>query len=97
MENLTSDQAYMLFVLFIAQNADKKISDLFPSDTPCRQVKIGTLEMGNNGVEIWVEDDINEKIPFRYQIGKGFSTWDNYGDPWYSFNIMKYIYLEDKV
>jgi len=53
--------------------------------------------MGNNGVEIWVEDKINKKIPFRYQIGKGLMTWDYFGVPWYSFDIMKYIYLEDKV
>ena len=97
MKNLTQDQAYMLFVLFIAQNADKKISDLFPSDTPCRQVKIGTLEIVKFNFEIEVEDNINEKIPFWYHIGEGFSTWDDFGKPWYSFDIMKYISLEDKV
>ena len=98
MKNLTIDQAHLLFTLFIAQNADKKISDLFPSDEPSKQVKIGSLVIGKMEVEVWLEDKLNEKVPFRYNRGSEcFSTWNDFGKPWYSFDIMKYISLDDKV
>ena len=97
MRNLTIDQAHMLFTLFLAQNADKKISDLFPSDEPSKQVKIGSLVMGKIEVEVWLEDKLNKKVPFRYNRSEGFATWDEFTKPWYSFDIMKYISLEDKV
>ena len=97
MKKLTQDQAEIIFSLFIAQNADKKISDLFPSDVECRQVKIGTLEIRKFNSEIWLGDNQHKKVPFRYNIDEGFTTWDDFGVPWYSFDIMKYITLEDTV
>ena len=97
MKNLTIDQAELIFSLFVAQNADKKISDLFPSDGPSKQVKIGSLVIGKNEVKVWLEDHLNEEMPFGYIRGKGFTTWDDFGKPWYSFDIMKYISFEDKV
>ena len=97
MKNLTIDQAELLFQLFIAQNADKMVSDLFPSDEIRKQVKIGTLEIDRYDYGVWVNDLQNGIIPFRYSINDSFKTWDTSSGPWYSFDIMKYISLEDKV
>ena len=92
------DQVELIFSLFVAQNADKKISDLFHSDAPSKQVKIGSLTIRKNEVEVRAEDNLNGQIPFSYNRGSEcFSTWDDFGKPWYSFDIMKYISLEDKV
>ena len=97
MKNLTKDQVELVFSLFLAQNADNKISDLFPSDEPSKQVKIGSLVIGKSKFEVWLVDHINEEVPFRYNRNEGFTTWDNLDKPWYLFDIMKYICLEDKV
>ena len=98
MKKLTLDQAELVFSLFIAQNSDKKISDLFPSDDEYRQTNIGALEIEKDNVEVWLIDRQHGKIPFRYYSRSGgFKTWDVFGNPWYYFDIFKFITLEDKI
>ena len=93
---LTKDQVLLLFQLFIAQNADKKISDLFPSDDEYRQETMGNLEIDISDYSIRLTYEYT--VYFRYIFEqKNFETWDSRMANWYSFDIFKFISLEDKV
>ncbi len=98
MKKLTQDQAEIIFSLFIAQNADKKISDLFPSEDIERQIKIGTLKIEKDHHNVWLLCGRTIRYHFGF-FGKNgdFNTWETKQGSWYSFDIFKFISLEDKV
>ncbi len=91
MENLTQDQAEIIFSLFIAQNADKKISDLFPSDDEYKKEIIGNLvivvsdysvrltDISRNHFRIWSKPKTNKCKKFSIK------------------QIIKLISFEDKI
>ena len=96
MKNLTIDQVELVFSLFLAQNADRKISDLFPSEDNYRQTKIKELKIKTSDYSVRLYFD--HTVHFRYISEQMcFETWDIRTTNWYSFDIMKYISLEDKV
>ena len=83
MENLTLDQAELIFSLFVAQNADRKISEL----SIIRNVdEFICLSYGNWN---WFS-----YIPSNFYVWEMTSTFVG---EWASFDIMKHISLEDKV
>ena len=93
---LTYDQALLIFQLFLAQNEDRKISDLFPSEDKDRQTKIKELEIATSDYSLRL--CVDHTVHFRYIFEQMcFETWERRFSNWYSFDIMKYIYLEDKV
>ena len=93
---LTKDQVLLLFQLFLAQNADKKISDLFPSDDEYRQKAIGNLVIDVSDYSIRLSDISRNHFRYIFEQ-KNFETWDSHMANWYSFDIFKFISLEDKV
>lgn len=93
---LTKDQVLLLFQLFIAQNADKKISDLFPSDDEYRKEIIGNLVIVVSDYSVRLTDISRNHFRYIFEQ-KNFETWDSRMANWYSFDIFKFISLEDKV
>ena len=111
MENLTLDQAELIFTLFLAQNADKKISEFVEiSETNfwkdwSNEIKqdlstkcISDLIIARNWrfISLRLINQTETLSVFEYYCA--FSKF-NFDATWQyeKFDIMKYISLEDKV
>ena len=101
MENVTLDQAELVFSLFVAQNADRKISEFV--ENVIRTQKISELTIKRMNKKFTCLNCRNWNY-FSYCSCKFYAwrTFDVAGfigeeGPWVSFNIMKHISFEDKV
>ena len=98
MKNLTTDQAELIFSLFVAQNADRKISEFVENYS--NDGKISELSIIRN-VDVFICLSYGNWNYFSYDLSE-FLVWTpndralDWGY-WASFDIMKYISLEDKV
>ena len=96
MENLTLDQAELIFTLFLAQNADKNISGF--DNNYDGSLKICELVLERDVFGSYLCTDAWNFFGFRYQK---FHVWvfrsDEFDGTWKPFDIMKYISFEDKV
>lgn len=108
MEKLTLDQVQMLLILFQIQNAERDIEDFVDDFHSFRYgfskyKKIKDLFLFDSWLKASDDDDDDEwgiigfcTISKRFER-MCFETWDNRMADWYSFDIMKYISLKDKV
>ena len=100
MKNLTIDQAHMLFTVFLAQNADKKVSE-FVADAEEYQrydsdVSLDSLKFVRNVDFICAGTSVAQV--FWYDIECSFEVnMFNGNNRWRPFDIMKHISLEDKI
>ena len=95
-KNLTLDQAELLFRLFLAQNADKKVSEFVNSAENCHSGGIDDT-LGSLSVEIG-EEWLYVGDVFWFDTDGSFEVCHyNGGAHWEHFDIMKHISLEDKI
>ena len=101
MNNLTIDQTELIFSLFVAQNADRKISEFVENYNS--YTKISELTVNRSNKEFTCLNCRNwnyfsyvscKFYAWRFAIGGGFIGEEG---SWVSFDIMKYISLEDMV
>ena len=94
-KNLTIDQAEIILSLFVAQNADKKVSEFVGNYDGSLKICELVRERNDNGTYLCT--DPWNFFGFRYQK---FHVWvfrSNGRCGWEPFDIMKYISLEDTV
>ena len=101
MEIVTLDQAELVFSLFVAQNADRKISEFVENYNS--YIKISELTVNRRNKEFTCLEYRNwnyfsyvscKFYAWRFATGGGFIGEEG---SWASIDIMKYISLEDKV
>lgn len=94
MKKLTQDQAEIIFSLFLAQNANRKISEF--DNNYDGSLKICELVLERDVYGPFLCTDTWIYFGFSHQ---NFHVWVFRGveGTWQSFDIMKYISLEDKV
>lgn len=96
MENLTQDQAEIIFSLFLAQNANRKISEF--DNNYDGSLKICELVLERDVYGPFLCTDTWIYFGFSHQK---FHVWvfrsDEFDGTWKPFDIMKYISFEDKV
>lgn len=106
---MSIDQMELLFQLLIAQNSDKKVSELFPTSkeqehylfNQCKIIK----ESWNTDeeIEIYGSDSMVRYRILRKNDIYDFITWDKKGKPTinnyeqYLHYILKFVSFEDKV
>ena len=100
MQSLTLDRAHLLFTLFLAQNADKKIRDFvvangFPSID--LDITLGSLEVVF-GEDYFYVHYFGANV-FWYDSSNGFVEINHFNEHnvWKPFDIMNYVSLEDKI
>ena len=98
MENLTLDQAELLFQLFLAQNGDKKISEFVKNYKHDLKICDLMVERQIDGTCCLSTSEWNF-FAFGSVDMAGFHVWNfgRNGQYWKPYDIMKYISLEDKV
>ena len=93
---LTKDQVELIFSLFIAQNADRKISDF--GDGFGLDAKVGNLfiqSFSNGVVRVCLKNDNSQYSKFRYLPNGEFFVFDI--SNWSHFDIFSHISFEDRL
>ena len=94
--SLTIDQVELIFSLFIAQNADRKISDF--GDGFGLDAKVGNLfiqSFSNGVVRVCLKNDNSQYLKFLYTPNCGFSVFHRC--QYSNFDIFSHISFEDRL